>query len=62
MSCLKIPPICVCESTKIISEINNEDKVIQFLMGLNESYGHVTDQILIMEHLPNINRAYTPWF
>lgn len=28
-------------------------------MGLNDSYGHVRNQILLMEPLPSVNRAYS---
>ncbi|KAK6144765.1 hypothetical protein DH2020_021585 [Rehmannia glutinosa] len=36
-----------------------KDKLIQFLMGLNESHEHVRSQILIMDPLPKINKAYS---
>lgn len=31
---------------------------MQFLMGLNDTYDHVRNQILLMEPLPSLNRAY----
>ncbi|PNX63371.1 putative TIR-NBS-LRR resistance protein [Trifolium pratense] len=34
-----------------------EDKIIQFLMGLNEQYHGVRSQILLMEPLPTINKV-----
>lgn len=55
LGCLRITPIYTCESAKLISEIENGVKVIQFLMGLNDSYSHFKDLILIMDQLPNIN-------
>ncbi|KAK9165874.1 hypothetical protein Scep_001065 [Stephania cephalantha] len=32
---------------------------MQFLMGLNDIYDHVRNQILVMDPLPNINKAYS---
>lgn len=32
---------------------------MQFLMGLNDSYDHVHNQILLMEPLPSVNKAYS---
>lgn len=59
LNCLKSLPTCTCGATKCINEIDNRDKLIQFLMELNDFYDHIRDQILIMEPLPSINRAYS---
>uniref|UniRef100_A0A2C9U2Y0 Uncharacterized protein n=1 Tax=Manihot esculenta TaxID=3983 RepID=A0A2C9U2Y0_MANES len=59
LDCLRIFLICICDFAKIINELENVEKVIQFLMGLIDSYGLVKDQILIMESLHNVNRAYS---
>ena len=32
---------------------------MQFLMGLNESYSQIKGQILLMEPLPTVNKAYS---
>lgn len=55
---LRPMPICSYESSKDLSEIDNNDKMIQFLMGLNNIYDHVKYQILITEPLHDVNRAY----
>ncbi|KAJ0047651.1 hypothetical protein Pint_15569 [Pistacia integerrima] len=34
-------------------------KLLQFLMGLNETYIQARGQILMMTHLPSINQAYS---
>ena len=34
-------------------------RLLQFLMGLNESYSQARGQILMMNNLPNVNQAYT---
>ncbi|KDP34946.1 hypothetical protein JCGZ_09234 [Jatropha curcas] len=38
LTCLRPLPICTCGASRSISEIENEDKLIQFLICLNESY------------------------
>ncbi|XP_058008156.1 uncharacterized protein LOC110669723 [Hevea brasiliensis] len=50
---------CVCGASKLFVEIENKHKVMQFLMGLNDAYDHVRNQILIMEPLPNVNKAFS---
>lgn len=36
-----------------------EDKIIRFLKGLNESFSIVKTQILLMESLPPLNKVFT---
>lgn len=36
-----------------------QQKLLQFLMGLNESYGQARGKILMMTPLPSVNQAYT---
>jgi hypothetical protein len=36
-----------------------EDRIIKFLMGLNEDYQGVTSQVLLKDHLPQINRVFS---
>ncbi|XP_021602565.1 uncharacterized protein LOC110607721 [Manihot esculenta] len=52
-------PFCSYGSTKTMTDFDNDDKLIQFLIGLNESYECVKDHILLMDPLPSINKAYT---
>lgn len=49
----------VCSLSKRSRELIEEDKLIQFLMGLNEVYDVVKIQMLLMDHFPTINKAYT---
>lgn len=58
LNCSKPFPACECGASKEIIEMNNDIKLIQFLMGLNSSYDHVRNQILLMDSLPSVNRAY----
>lgn len=34
------------------------DMVIKFLVGLNDTYGHVRNQILLMDSFPSITKTY----
>ncbi|KAL2230327.1 UNVERIFIED_CONTAM: hypothetical protein Sindi_1627100 [Sesamum indicum] len=56
--CITRTPNCTCGAAKEASEIRGNDNLMQFLMGLNESYDHNRSQILIMEPLPDSNKAY----
>lgn len=33
--------------------------VMQFFMGLNESFSHIRGQILLLDHLPTINKVFS---
>jgi len=43
---------------KKLQEKNSRNQLIQFLMGLNSGYDAVRGQILAMDPLPTVNRAY----
>ncbi|KAL0355473.1 UNVERIFIED_CONTAM: hypothetical protein Sradi_3994200 [Sesamum radiatum] len=49
---------CTCNVAKATSDLVEERHLMQFLMGLNDEYDNVRSQMLVMEPLPNINRAY----
>jgi len=50
---------CTCGGMKQLS--NNEEKMRlgQFLMGLNESYSAIRGQIMLMQPLPTVKKAYS---
>ena len=50
---------CTCGGMKQLS--NNEEKMRlgQFLMGLNESYSTIRGQIMLMQPLPTVKKAYS---
>ncbi|XP_070009657.1 uncharacterized protein [Nicotiana sylvestris] len=50
---------CICDGKKILEKSQEDERLIQFLMGLNEAYGQARRNILIMNPLPNINHAYS---
>jgi len=37
----------------------NQQKLMQFLMGLNDSYSAIRGQILLMNPLPSVRQAYS---
>lgn len=52
-------PVCSSEAMTKITEHQDTNDLIQFLMGLNPEYEEVKDQILLLDPLPNINKAYS---
>lgn len=44
---------------KKILDFAEEDKVLQFLIGLNEGYDSIRSQILLLDPLPTVNKTYS---
>ncbi|KAH9672059.1 retrotran gag 3 domain-containing protein [Citrus sinensis] len=59
LSTLTIISSCKCETSNELQGLLETEKVFQFLMGLNDSYSSVRSQILAMEPLPNVGKAYS---
>ncbi|XP_010241277.1 PREDICTED: uncharacterized protein LOC104585930 [Nelumbo nucifera] len=55
---MPIPP-CTCDSAKAVANLHSFNRLMQFLMGLNDYYDNIRSQILVMEPLPSVNRAYS---
>lgn len=53
-----IPASCQCPNSKDFSMHLERQKLMQFLMGLNENYDQSHSQILMIDPTPNINKAY----
>ncbi|KAF7115429.1 hypothetical protein RHSIM_RhsimUnG0055800 [Rhododendron simsii] len=51
--------ICTCGGLENLNKRDEKEKVMQFLMGLNENYGPVRGQILLMQPLPDTRRVYS---
>ncbi|KAM6557548.1 hypothetical protein CsatB_004567 [Cannabis sativa] len=49
---------CTCGAMKIFLDCYNQNQVLQFLTGLNESFASVRAQILLNEPLPNLSRVF----
>ncbi|KAG7944752.1 hypothetical protein I3843_15G119400 [Carya illinoinensis] len=54
-------PPCTCGAIKKIVDFQQEDYVLQFLMGLNETYEHLQSQILLSDLFPPINKKDRPY-
>jgi len=52
-------PKCKCNAAKKIAKMNEEEKVHQFLIGLDdENYSTVRSQILAHDPLPSIDKIF----
>ncbi|PWA39367.1 hypothetical protein CTI12_AA506450 [Artemisia annua] len=51
-------PGMVLTNTPFNGKIEGRSKLIQFLMKLNDEYESVRNQILAMDPLPTVNKAY----
>ncbi|KAK2969735.1 hypothetical protein RJ640_015879 [Escallonia rubra] len=49
---------CTCGAAKKMQSMREEEKVFDFLMGLDESFGTLRSQVLSIEPLPTLGRAY----
>ncbi|KAF5474875.1 hypothetical protein F2P56_006729 [Juglans regia] len=52
-------PNCDCGKLKVLHDRYDCDCVIQFLMGLSESYSNTRDQIMLLDPLPPLNRVFS---
>ncbi|KAH0650685.1 hypothetical protein KY284_030597 [Solanum tuberosum] len=63
LDALHTPVTCACDCScggkvKMVNSLQDE-RLIQFLMGLNDTYGSVRSNILMISPLPNVNLAYS---
>uniref|UniRef100_A0A2N9EQW3 Retrotransposon Copia-like N-terminal domain-containing protein n=1 Tax=Fagus sylvatica TaxID=28930 RepID=A0A2N9EQW3_FAGSY len=49
---------CSCGALKVLLDNKQHEYVMQFLMGLNDSFSHVRAQILMTDPLPTITKAF----
>ena len=63
LDALEAPYACLCRCDCVNGRTNGEreqrKRLIQFLMGLDESYTNVRGQILLMQPLPLVSKAYS---
>ncbi|XP_031263248.1 uncharacterized protein LOC116121427 [Pistacia vera] len=50
-------PSCSCGAVKTLMEYNHRSRVMQFLMGLHDSFDAIRAQILLYDPLPALNRV-----
>lgn len=52
-------PSCECVTARKYMVHDQQQRLLQFLMGLNDSYVHIRSQILMMTSLPTVGQAYS---
>ncbi|XP_073119562.1 uncharacterized protein [Henckelia pumila] len=52
------PIACTCGSVKVITERDEKEKVMQFLMGLNDTFSIIRGSVLLMNPLPDTRKAH----
>lgn len=50
---------CVCDGKSKISKSQQDQRLIQFLMGLNDTYGQARGNVLMLNPLPSMHHAYS---
>nr|XP_043615966.1 uncharacterized protein LOC122587871 [Erigeron canadensis] len=50
---------CICENGKTNGEREQRKRLVQFLMGLDECYSNIRGQILLIQPLPTVAKAYS---
>ncbi|KAK6137097.1 hypothetical protein DH2020_029168 [Rehmannia glutinosa] len=58
-ACIVQLPECTCGAGRAICANDMDIKLLQFVMGLNENVEPVKNQILLMDPLPTVNKAYS---
>ncbi|KAH6811354.1 hypothetical protein C2S51_025116 [Perilla frutescens var. frutescens] len=59
LALLKNSRSCTCEAQEDIRADLEDEHLMQFLMGLDDSYETIRQQILIMNPLPSLSQAYS---
>lgn len=59
LTCLMPMPVCSCGAAKEVLDLASFNKLIQFLMGLNDTYDHMRNQILVIDPMLYVNKAYS---
>ena len=55
----KAIPVCNCGGMRVYMEDQQRESVMQFLLGLNESFAPIRAQILLMEPTPPLNKVFS---
>lgn len=50
---------CTCAALKLVGDVQQQDYVFKFLMGLNDSFAGVRGQIILMSPLPSLDKAFS---
>ncbi|KAL3358885.1 hypothetical protein AABB24_015794 [Solanum stoloniferum] len=57
--CIAPVPGCNCAQSRDFFNFMKRQKLLQFLMGLNELYEQARSQILMLIQIPSVNQAYS---
>ncbi|KAG5628282.1 hypothetical protein H5410_013500 [Solanum commersonii] len=52
------PPCCDCANSKDYATYLSYQRLLQFLMEINDGYTHVRSYFLMKSNIPNVNQAY----
>lgn len=52
-------PGCDCVKSRLFVEFLHQQKLMKFLMGLNDTYAPKRNQILMMNPTPTLDQAYS---
>ncbi|KAL9995344.1 putative RNA-directed DNA polymerase [Helianthus debilis subsp. tardiflorus] len=58
LSALDVLPICTCGGSRELAKREENQRLVQFLMGLNSVYDTVRGNILMKDPLPSLSQAY----
>ncbi|KAL4559506.1 hypothetical protein LXL04_031644 [Taraxacum kok-saghyz] len=59
LNCLMQLPMCNCGSAKARSDFASSTRLMQFLMELNDTYENLRNQVLVLDPLPPVHKAYS---
>ncbi|XP_076959918.1 uncharacterized protein LOC143636131 [Bidens hawaiensis] len=59
LSALDSLHVCSCGSSHLFAKREQDDRLVQFLMGLNLSYDNIRGNILMMKPLPSMSEVYS---
>ncbi|KAK4397130.1 Retrovirus-related Pol polyprotein from transposon RE1 [Sesamum angolense] len=59
LECIDPTPDCDCSSQRTLANKLASNQLMQFLMGLNDSFDAIRNQILVMDPLPVVDKAYS---
>ncbi|KAL0371124.1 UNVERIFIED_CONTAM: hypothetical protein Sangu_0430500 [Sesamum angustifolium] len=59
LECVDPTPECSCSSQRTMADKVASTQLMQFLMGLNDSFDAIRSQILVMDPLPSVDKAYS---
>ncbi|KAL0418713.1 UNVERIFIED_CONTAM: hypothetical protein Sradi_1284800 [Sesamum radiatum] len=51
--------VCTCGRNRAIANQNESHQLMQSLMGLHESFSAERSQVLMMDHLPDLEKAFS---